>query len=282
MKKLKTLVVYKRSSLSVAGKWASRLGKVKRFQDNHTAHFATLRAIEKVLTANGIPYDKRSRGPRVDFTAYDLVITVGGDGTVLEAARSLANHQMILAVNSDPAWSVGQFCSADVTTFEMLLKKYLCGKAQLRRLYKLKLVIKGEATSRQIECLNDILICHTNPAAMSRYTITIGGEEEDQRDSGIWISTAAGSTGAMASAGGLAMPLDSTALQYKPRELYHGRGVRQQLSGGLVAKPGKIIITSMMPRGVIFVDGSHIKLPFTYGHRAEISSSKNFVQLVHA
>ena len=72
MKKPKTLVVYKRSSLSVAGKWASQLGKEKRFQDNHAAHFATLRAIEKVLKTNGIPYDKRSRGPRVDFTAYEI------------------------------------------------------------------------------------------------------------------------------------------------------------------------------------------------------------------
>lgn len=79
------------------------------------------------------------------------------------------------------------------------------------------------------------------------------------------------------------MRIDSTDIQYKPRELYRGRtGASQHLSGGIVSAPEKILIESMMPRGVIFVDGSHVRIPFTYGYRVEISSSKNFVQLVHA
>ncbi len=282
MKIPRVLVVYKRSSLSVAGKLASRLRHIARFQANHAAHGATLRVVEEVLVKNGIPYHKHVRGPHVDYAPYDLVITVGGDGTVLGAARAVTGRQVILGVNSDPSWSVGKFCYANAGTFEPFLKAFLSGQARICRLYKLKVCLNDSKTVRRMECLNDILICHANPAAMSRYMIAVGREKEEQRDSGIWISTAAGSTGAIASAGGVQMPLSSTDLQYKPRELYCGRGARYHLTGGFVARPGRIVIESMMPRGLIFVDGSHVRLPFTYASRAEVFSSPHFIQLVHA
>jgi NAD+ kinase len=282
MKIPRILVVYKRSSLSVAGSLASRLRTIERFKANHAAHFATLRAVEKVLTGSGIPYHKHARGPRVDYAPYELIITVGGDGTVLEAARAATRRQVILGVNSDPCWSVGQFCYADAATFELFLKRFLAGRARVCRVHKLKICLKDGKRLQRMECLNDVLVCHANPAAMSRYVIAIGRQKEEQKDSGIWISSAAGSTGAIASGGGARMPLSSTDIQYKPRELYHSRATRYHLSGGCVKRPGRIVLVSMMPRGLIFVDGSHIRFPFTYGSRAEISSSENFVQLVHA
>ena len=54
--------------------------------------------------------------------------------------------------------------------------------------------------------LNDILICHHNPGAMSRYYLTVGRVREEQRSSGVWIATAAGSSGGLHSAGGKVLP----------------------------------------------------------------------------
>ncbi len=281
MKNPKVLVIYKRSSLSVAGKLSERLRKNRRFENNHTAHYATLRAVEDILRKSGVKYHKHARGKGADYKTYDLVITVGGDGTILEAARALNSRQQILGVNSDPNWSVGQFCCCHAETFEKMLKKFLEGSAKTCRLYKLKLHLEDGHKARDIECLNDVLICHANPGAMSRYELVIGNTTEDHRSSGIWFSTAAGSTGAMLSAGGRVMLLSSTDIQYKPRELYHSRTVKYRLTGGFIRRPGKARLISAMAHGYIFVDGAHVKFPFTYGSSAEISSSPNFIQLIH-
>ncbi len=282
MKTPKVLLIYKRSALSVSGKLSDRLRHARRFMVNHRVHYATLHAIETILKKYGIKYHKRSRGHQTSYKPYNIVITVGGDGTLLEAARALNNRQILLGVNSDPGWSVGQFCSAHAGNFEQALKALLAGRSKTIRLYKLKLKLNDGKKTRSIECLNDVLICHANPGAMSRYELVIGKRVEDHRSSGIWFSTAAGSTGAMLSAGGHKMPLDSRDIQYKPREFYHAKGIHNQLTGGLIPRAGKAKLVSFMPYGRIFVDGAHIKFPFTYGSKAELSSSPNFVLLVHA
>src|SRR4029434_11165662 len=62
--------------------------------------------------------------------------------------------------------------------------------------------------------LNDLLVAHANPAAMTSYTIQLGTISEPQRSSGLWIATAAGSTAAIRAAGGRMLPLRSRKLQY--------------------------------------------------------------------
>ncbi len=282
MKKPRVLLIYKRSALAMAGKISGRHHNTRKFLHNHLAHYEALSSIEKILKKYDVPYRKYARGKFKDYSPYDVIVTVGGDGTVLQAARWVNRRQVILGVNSDPAWSIGEFCCTDAAHFELKLKQLLGSKLKTCRLYKLQIRLKDAGRTRRVECLNDILICHANPAAMSRYALTIGGVREDQRDSGIWFSTAAGSTGAMLSAGGKAMPLSSTDFQYHPRELYQVKGVPYRLSGGLVKRPQKAVLVSFMPHGRVFVDGAHIKFPFTYGSRAEISLSSNYVQLVHA
>ncbi len=282
MRTPKILLVYKLSSLSVAGKLSSRIRHTPRFQANHQAHYASLRAVESILKERGLKYQKRTRSASgKDKGAYGLIITVGGDGTLLDAARGLGPRQILLGVNSDPRWSVGQFCCCNASNFSRALERVLAGKADICKLYKLKLRLQDGKISRTVECLNDALICHANPAAMSRYSLRIGNVIEDHRSSGMWFSTAAGSTGAMLSAGGRRMPLTSKDIQYRTRELYRSRGTHYRLTGGMIAPGKKASLTSMMPRGRIFVDGAHVKFPFTYGSHAEISVSSACIKLVH-
>jgi NAD+ kinase len=131
-----------------------------------------------------------------------------------------------------------------------------------------------------IEGLNDVLICHANPAAMSRYTIRIGTVCEEHRNSGIWFSSAAGSTGAIFSAGGRRMPLESRQVQYMPRELYYTKKILYRLKGGFSGQ--SVTVTSHMTHGCIFIDGAHNKLPFGYGKKAIVSPSPNYIRLIHA
>lgn len=274
------LLLYKRSSfLATKGLPSGDCSASDRFRLNHINHYESLRKIELALRKKGLSFKKHCRSKRVDYRTFDLVITVGGDGTFLEAARKLGKDQYILGVNSDPHWSVGRFCSCSADGFSHALHKILQGNVLLKRLSRLKLCLSG--LDRPIECLNDILVCHPNPAAMSRYHIRIGRNEEEQRSSGIWLSTASGSTGAILSAGGKKMPLESRGIQYKPRELYQVPHKSYVLTGSLLAPGKKVTLVSHMPHGSIFMDGAHIKFPFAYGAKAEVSISPNCVNMIH-
>src|SRR3989338_8400677 len=134
------LVLYKRSSYSIyfEGLQSSLKGRgispseIARFKNTHQRHAESLRHVESVLKKSGINYFKIPRGGKVDFSPFDLIITVGGDGTFLEAARSIKS-QLILGVNSDPSWSVGRFCSADASTFESVLKNIIARKVSIKK-----------------------------------------------------------------------------------------------------------------------------------------------------
>lgn len=280
MRNLRILVVYKRSPLLIAG--TSAAAKNERFRKNHACHYATLKQVESVLKAYGFDHHQHLRSPKIQYTQYDFIISVGGDGTFLEAARHSTRQQLILGVNSDPSWSVGQFCATDVNGFEELLLKTL-SKPSFKKLNKLRVTFFDEKKPRMIECLNDVLFCHANPASMSRYIMAIGKKSEEQRSSGVWFSSAAGSTGAIFSAGGVKLPLESRSIQYIPRELYYAKtNAPYHLTGGVLKPASQITIASRMAHGRVFIDGAHIKHPLTFGQKIGIELSANYVRMVHA
>ncbi len=251
--------------------------EINRFRRTHDNHFWTLSYVEAVLKMRGLKFTKACRGSSLNFGLYDLIITVGGDGTFLEAARQL-KRQVIWGINSDPNWSVGRFCSGNSQNFEMVLNKVLSNKALVKKFHRLSLSFSDDSPS--INILNDILVCHHNPGAMSRYYLTVGGVKEEQRSSGVWIATAAGSSGGLHSAGGKILPQESKEFQYRPRELYHVKNTRYQLKGGSLKSTQRIALTSLMRDGVVFVDGSHVCQPFSFGSRIFVKSSPNPLKVV--
>jgi len=251
--------------------------EIKRFRRTHENHFWSLSYVEAVLKHRKLKFTKACRGTSLDYSRYDLIITVGGDGTFLEAARQV-KKEIVWGVNSDPSWSVGRFCSGNPKNFEALLDKVLTGKAKIRKFNRLNLSFSDGTQSMNV--LNDILICHHNPGAMSRYFLTVGRIKEEQRSSGVWIATAAGSSGGLHSAGGKVLQQEKKDFQYKPRELYRGKNIRYHLKGGVLKVTQKITITSLMREGVVFVDGSHVCLPFSFGAKIFVNRSPNPLKII--
>ena len=276
----KVLVFYKKSAYNLyfqGKKNPSNIAKnsilKKEFiqlKQAHEEHYATLKIILNCLKKNKVQYVKQCRGENINYKNYDFIITVGGDGTFLEAARNITK-QVIMGVNSSPEYSVGRYCIATPNNFEKILKAILAKKIKLTSLPRLTFSINGRLQPAQ--ALNDILLCHKNPAMLCRYYLKIGNVEEKQYNSGIWISTCAGSSAAIKSAGGKLIRKGDQSIQYQPRELYNGLIKKYHLTGGVIGSTEKIIVTSLMHQGMIYVDGAHLSFPFEYGSRAVISRS---------
>ncbi|MCB9771733.1 MAG: NAD(+)/NADH kinase [Candidatus Omnitrophica bacterium] len=242
----------------------------RRFLNTHLQHYRTLSKVENFLKKEGLKYTKMLRGGTKDFSKYDLIITIGGDGTFLEGATHVTS-QLMLGINSDPKWSVGRFCSADNRNFAKFIIAILQSKAKVCSLNRMKITFRKNQKS--ILALNDILICHKNPAAMSRYYLEFENVREEQRSSGIWVATAAGSTGATRSAGGKVLPEKSMALQFIVRELYLGKSQKLYHKKAVFKSKSGLKVVSLMEGGIIYVDGSHISYPFPFSEEISIKSS---------
>jgi len=272
------LILYKESPLVSAGNASFHPEWRKRMKANHARHYASLTFIENVLKGAGLSFSKVRRGGAATFPKVDLIVTVGGDGTLLEAVRRAGPGQRIIGINSDPSWSVGRFCACDAPSFSPALSRLVPGKWRGTRLWRL--CVRVSPGRKSFLVANDILICHRNPAAMSRYEIFCQGRAEEQRSSGLWFSTAAGSTGAVLSAGGRRMPLASPDVQFRARELYRASGSGSCLAGGIVPRDREVTVVSKMEQGTIFIDGAHLREPFPYGHKVRILPAASYVEIL--
>jgi len=278
----KVLLVYKKSAYSIyfmerkiqlaKGQKTNVQKEIMRFKKAHDEHYATLIKVEHILSKHRIKYTKCSRGRKINYAKFDLIITLGGDGTFLEASRNIKD-QVIIGVNSAPSFSIGKLCIGNIKNFEKIIRHITRQKFTLD--YWPRLRIKLEGHVRPVDCVNDILICHSNPAAVSRYYLKIGNVKEEQRDSGLWISTAAGSSGAIKSAGGRLFKSEERKIQYMPRELYYGFSKKYRHKGGVLRAGQRVAITSLMRSGMIYIDGTHDELNFPFNYTLNVAFSPN-------
>lgn len=240
---------------------------VARLLRSHQTHERTLEVVRETLERHHIEYTTCPRGELPDVNAYDLAISVGGDGTVL----NLSHHTLttpILAINSDPESSVGYFCAGTAEDFNDLLLDALQQSLQPKHLERFCVNINDTIQTPPV--LNDVLVCHANPAAVTSYILRIDDIEEAQRSSGIWISTPAGSTGAIRSAGGLVLPLSSKNIQFLVREPYPPKTGAYRLLKGIRSKRTPIELISKTYDGRIYLDGPHNMYEFGIGDRLRI------------
>jgi NAD+ kinase len=239
-------------------------------QRAHTVHEEAMEAIVHALRQLPVEFDLAYRVGLKVTKRYHLVVSVGGDGTFLQAARSV-RQTPILGVNSDPLRSEAVFCTATRRTFAKLCRQALEDRLPALYLYRLELALNGKRIPQR--ALNDVLVVHDDPATMSRYRLGIGEREETQKSSGLWVSTAAGSSSAVLAAGGVRLPWSAKRFQYRPREIYRGRLSRCRLIGGVLPSQACLRVTWLMRRGSAFIDGPHVRIPLRFADQLEIRLS---------
>jgi NAD+ kinase len=235
-------------------------------------HEQTAAAVVAILSERGIVSQQMrvealDESARQAITAARLVISVGGDGTLLTASHWVRDG-LLLGVNSAPGDSVGFFSLATRDTFAAVLDRIL--KRELHPVSVARLAIELNGQLLPEPALNDVLAVHQHPAATSRYVLRLKDKEEEHRSSGVWISTAAGSTAGIASAGGRRLPLRSRRIQFRARELYRAPGRIYELAAGFVAPGESLLVESRMEDGWLFLDGARTSYRFPFGARAEI------------
>jgi NAD+ kinase len=222
---------------------------VSRIDNNSALEYA--QKIKKVLESEGceVEYDHDTgnalqiTGVSLAHARADVVIVVGGDGTILRTIQQIHTPIPVLGIN----WGEVGFL-ADLEQGEALeyVKKLPRGFPVEERM-RISLFRDKEPLG---SALNEALIVTTRPAKMLRFSIIIDGVVAEQfRADGLLISTPTGSTAYAMSAGGpivdpriqgfLLVPLAPYLLSSRPHLISSNRNLVIRLES---LKPANLVI----------------------------------------
>ena len=238
-----------------------------RLQVEHDEHYRTLDKLRACLKQHQLSFHEIGRDDKwPDITGVDAVVSVGGDGTLLSASHHMPKGGQLIGVRSSEA-SVGYLCAAGIEGLPDLTTRLATGTMTWLPTARLGVkVIRADGTEEESEpVLNDILYTNSHPAATTRYGIQWQKNYEEQRSSGIWFATAAGSTAGIKAAGGEQVPIGSHLYQFRVRELYHPPGQQLKVQGGFFRAGDNLRVINHNESALIALDGQHGKLDLQYG-----------------
>ena len=138
----------------------------------------------------------------------DLVVVLGGDGTLLAAARSFAHTNIpLLSVNLG---SLGFLTEVPLAELYETLQAWCDDRAtiEVRSMMRAELFCGGDKLTRQWDALNDVVVAKGTIARMADFSVSIDGQLVAAfRADGVILSTPTGSTAYnLAADGPIVMP----------------------------------------------------------------------------
>ena len=127
---------------------------IQDLRKGHTEHRETMEKLGSALESLKIKATFVRRAEMHDVGQNDMVITVGGDGTFLEASHQVRDTPM-LGLNSAPSLSVGVFCAATSKTIAKVLAGIRKGTIKALQLNRMGVILNG--TVLQEPVLNLVL-----------------------------------------------------------------------------------------------------------------------------
>lgn len=262
----------------------------------HEEHEESLRLLREVLTRNGLSFSEQVRGTAFDSRQYDLIISLGGDGTFLAATHHVEGPGPLMVGLKSSTTSVGHLCFGSVQDFAMVLPLLKVrgdwsagagggnaapdGSVPAAGTLRHRFAVRCESASgRSVvsePVMNDILFCHADPAETSRYLIDLTDadgmtDSEEHKSSGLWVATAAGSTAAISTIGGRAMPLGSRWLQLKARELYSPTTDLARFAHEFIdPQLHRLRIRNLCQAAIVAIDGAGLQMKLEYDDILEL------------
>jgi NAD+ kinase len=210
-------------------------------------------------------------------TEADQVVVLGGDGSILKAARMLAGHEVpVLGINLG---KLGYLAEFTVQEFRDRFDDLLAGRLPISR--RTMLQVRCETASgrpREYWALNDVVVAGGEAHRMVGIAASIDGEPvTTYYGDGVLVSTPTGSTAyCMAAGGPILMPgLDALVLvPICPHSLTHRP---------IVIRPGSEIVLEpcgLQEEAVCVVDGQE-QVRLASGDRVRIGRAEGSFLLVH-
>ncbi|QSB03922.1 NAD kinase [Natronoglycomyces albus] len=206
----------------------------------------------------------------------DLIIALGGDGTVLRAARLAGEADVpLLGVNFG---RVGFLAEAEVADLDIVVSRILAADYELEELPTIQVqAVLSDGTSRRAWAFNDISVEKAEPARMLEVIVDIDGTRVARYGcDGILCSTAAGSTAHAMSAGGPVVWPDVDAMVVVPVSAH------ALFTKPMVVRPQAVIdvsVESYGTQGNLIADGRRVA-DLRGGARARITRGDRPVLLV--
>lgn len=132
--------------------------------------------------------------------AVDVLITFGGDGTLLSAARHAPSHVPVIGVNMG---TLGFLTDIGPNEYEKVLDDVLSGKYRAEARSTLEVRVEGSNGHLKYRVLNDAVLNKGALARIINFSVTVGGQLLSTfHADGLIVSTPTGSTAYNLSAGG--------------------------------------------------------------------------------
>lgn len=161
----------------------------KRLEQRYKAHKQCVTDLLAVLRKHQVNFScvNRVELDRQHLADVDLMVAVGGDGTVLSAAHFLDHGTIpLLGINSDPNVSSedrivikkntderrshGALCMCTALDMEEQLAAVVYGGGHVQSRTRLRCKVKSTfSETRLVPALNDLLLANPSPAAVSRF-----------------------------------------------------------------------------------------------------------------
>lgn len=161
---------------------------VKKFRDEFN--------VNDVAVFNSFDIEKQ------DLSGIDLLVVLGGDGTLLGIARSLNKsfNSPILGINIG---NLGFLSSVDISDIDIALKKLKGGKYKIVDRMMLNCKVESPTNNEELKALNDVVLARGTLSRMVKFTIFVDGKIYSTfKGDGLIIATPTGSTAYSFSAGG--------------------------------------------------------------------------------
>ena len=179
-----------------------------------------------------------------DLKDIDLVIAIGGDGTILSASHYLKNKPF-LAVNSNPKISEGALATLSTNKLEKKLNEIIKNVIETEKLERIQISINNSRLP--LLALNEVFIANERAYLISKYKIKFKNKEEIQKSSGLIFTTGTGSTAWFKSAGGSPFPKKAKYIKMIVREPFQGRLSKIKIISLTIKEKEKITIVPSIP-----------------------------------
>jgi NAD+ kinase len=257
---------------------ANKIGLVSRLDDQRALDVAT--SLAKQMRRRGITVvvelelAKQGRlggGTDLSELRSDLIVTVGGDGTVLKTCMTIPEPETpILAVNMGRR---GYLTEVEPKKAFLAVQRFMKGKCRLERRTKLAVVLDGRHV---VDALNELVVSSGSPSKMLDIQLAVDTTPLlSFRGDGLIASTPTGSTAYSLSAGGPVV--DSDVEAYVVTFICPLGFVRPTVLS--MNRPLTIRLTNQKFRAPIVVDG-RFQRELTQEMKLEIKKAEHYAMFV--